>query len=148
MGISSDPRGAHGLVASPKVRASCLPQSRLNGPEPSGNRSRVLQWQLDTSGTPNLNRRWATELYGEMSLLDTSGRLDSSLNEAEHPCVESCRWGLVMQRLDFRRGPASNTWHWNPNCPNWPNIVFECVRSPASGVRCQACAHCECLAPS
>lgn len=42
---------------------------------------------------------------------------------------------------DYRRAVGTDVWHWNSNCPKWPQHSFECSRtSPKTGIRCQECA--------
>ena len=53
-----------------------------------------------------------------------------------------CRGSLRMElQPDYRRAVGTDVWHWNSNCPKWPQHSFECSRtSPKTGIRCQECA--------
>ena len=45
-----------------------------------------------------------------------------------------------MDRQDYRRTVGTDVWHWNVNCPKWPDKAFECSSSkPVTGKECQQC---------
>ena len=67
--------------------------------------------------------------------------MDRSPKQADHRTLSTHVFGgRVMQRLDYRRAPASYVWHWNPNCPRWPTRVLESIRTkPSVGLVCEEC---------
>src|SRR6188508_3348292 len=69
--------------------------------------------------------------------------VDIVAQSADSEVVPSLSTGgkRMDQQADFRRAVGSTVWHWNSNCPKWPQHSFECTRtSPKSGERCTECA--------
>jgi len=48
---------------------------------------------------------------------------------------------MEQMQIDYRRAVGTTVWHWNSNCPKWPQHSFECSRTPPkNGERCEECA--------